>query len=59
MAVSANDVRALRERTGLGLAECKRILQNNELHDMLDAAKTVKELKFIIRSLLPDPQYFP
>lgn len=50
--VTADQIRAMREETGRGLQECKRILQKQALLRELEQATTMDELKRVIRKLI-------
>jgi translation elongation factor EF-Ts len=50
--LEAKQVLEMRERTGLGLHECKRILRKEILLEMLDRATTVEELKAIVKAII-------
>ena len=50
--VTADAVKAMRERTGLGLQQCKKILEQEALFDQLERATSIDDLKRIIRHLI-------
>ena len=49
---SADDIKALREKTGWGLLECKRHFERKGLLEAVDKATSVDELKAILRCLI-------
>lgn len=52
--ITAEDVRAERERSGRGMMECKRSFEKREILQLIDSAATVAELKDILRWLVTD-----
>jgi translation elongation factor EF-Ts len=46
---TADEVRALREQTGAGLVECKRILQRRWLAEAIERSETIDDLKAVLR----------
>jgi translation elongation factor EF-Ts len=45
MHCTIENIRKMREDTGMGLMECKRILQKSDIHDAICEATTVEDLK--------------
>ena len=49
---SANQVRELRETSGLGLMECKRILEGEELMRDIEDATSFNDVRSILRRIV-------
>lgn len=51
-AISSDQVRALRESTGLGMFEIKNKLENRLMRESVEAATTLKDLKPVLLTLI-------
>lgn len=54
MRFTADDVKAMRDRTGWSLQICKKILRGDSLRSMLSEATTLEEVKSILGEVLED-----
>lgn len=54
IAVQVETVRAMRERTGFGMQECRRTLLRAAMLQALDSATRVDELREVLRVLVED-----
>lgn len=52
--IYAEDVKALRERTGMGMQDCKKILFGDYLRSVLRDATTLEEIKSVVGEILDD-----
>lgn len=50
--LSVTDVKELRDKTGLGMQICKRILIGREMRVMLANATTIDELKVLMAEII-------
>lgn len=52
--IDVEEVKAMRERTGLGLQTCKQILFGDRMRQMLAEATTLEEVKSVLGEVIED-----
>lgn len=52
--IDADEVKAMRERTGLSLQVCKKILFGDRIRKMLAEATTLEEVKSVLGEVIED-----
>ena len=51
---TADEVKAMRERTGLGMQECKRIIKGKIIREAIAEATTVEQLRLVLSVMVDD-----
>ena len=51
---TADEVKAMRERTGLGMQDCKRIIKGKIIREAVAEATTVEQLRLVLSVMVDD-----
>ncbi len=51
---TADEVKAMREKTGLGMLDCKRIIKGRIVREAVAEATTVEQLRLILSVMVDD-----